>query len=54
MTPLGIRRERAVEVLKLISRLGDYDQRQNPAQGEEVRHEGDKVIIRRKAGDDWF
>lgn len=52
LSPFGIRREKAVEVLKLISRLGDRGRRETKDQ--DIRTEGDKTIIRRPAPDTWF
>lgn len=45
MSPIDVRRERAIEVFQLIRRLNDYNSRQTP-NGERN--------IRRPAGDNWF
>lgn len=52
-TPISLRKERAVEVLRLVSRLGDYDRRKTKEKNE-IRLEGGIQVIRRPAGDNWF
>lgn len=47
LTPLAIRKERAVDVFKTISKLNRYAKKQK-------KNEGKKKIIRRPASDNWF
>lgn len=51
LTPLSIRQNPAREVFKLILRLNDHTQREKAEKGE---IKGNKRIIRRPAGDNWF
>lgn len=47
LTPLSIRKERAVDVFKTISKLNRFAKKQK-------KNEGKKKIIRRPASDNWF
>ena len=47
MTPLTLRRERAVDVFKLIVRYAGYSKKQ-------TKNAGKPKIIRRPASDTWF
>ena len=47
MTPLSIRKERAVDVFRLIVRYAGYAKKQS-------KNAGKPKIIRRPAGDTWF
>lgn len=46
MSPIDVRRERAIEVFQLVRRLNDYNSRRDTRSGERV--------VRRHAGDNWF
>ena len=48
LSPFDVRQERASEVFLLVRRMNNY----NAYQSKNTK--GNKKIVRRRAGDDWF
>lgn len=47
LTPFSIRKEKMVDVFRLISKYNEYSKK-------EVKKANQPKVIRRPAGDDWF
>jgi len=54
MTPLSIRREKAVDVFTLVVRYSNYSSSQQENAEKAQKNAGKPKIIRRPASDTWF
>ena len=54
MTPLSLRKERAVDVFRLITRFNRMSARENERENKRTITVKGKKMVRKPAGDDWW
>ena len=54
MTPLSLRKERAVDVFRLITRFNRMSARENERENKRTITVRGKKMVRKPAGDDWW